>query len=200
MLMRRDEEGRAVPGAGDASVTDMLHAWHDGSEAARNRVFELTYDELRRIAGAYLRREGRQGSLQVTGLVHEAFLRLVDTKAAWADRRHFYGVAAQAMRRVLVDHARRRIAAKRPQGQLAISLDEAPEAEAISAIGLDEALVALERLDPRQARIVELRYFGGFSVEETARVLAVSPATVKRECATARAWIERRLRGPGKTS
>lgn len=186
----------------DASVTELLQAWHEGSEAARNRVFEMTYAELRKIAGGYLRRERQLGSIQATALVHEAFLRLVGTRARWADRGHFYGVAAQAMRRILVDHARRRQALKRSPESVTISLADAgdlADGEACEALKLDEALTDLERLDARQARVVELRYFGGLSVDETAAALEISPATVKREWATARAWIARRVHLRGST-
>ncbi len=190
-----ETQGAGLRGPG-ASVTELLQAWHEGSEAARNRVFEMTYVELRAIAGAYLRREHRLGSIQATALVHEAFLRLVGTRARWADRGHFYGVAAQAMRRILVDHARRRQALKRNAAELTVSLESAGDLEdrgAFEALKLDEALTDLERLDPRQARVVELRYFGGLSVEDTAATLEISPATVKREWATARAWMARRV-------
>ncbi|MEO8359515.1 MAG: ECF-type sigma factor [Vicinamibacteria bacterium] len=183
--------GLRAPGA----VTELLQEWHAGSELARNRLFEMTYAELRAIAGGYLRRERRDGSVQVTALVHEAFLRLVGTRASWADRSHFYGVAAQAMRRVLVDHARRRQALKRNGGQIQLSLNDATDLtdrDAMSALKVDEALSDLERLDARQARIVELRYFAGLSVDEAADALQVSPTTVKREWATARAWLARR--------
>ena len=184
------------PGA----VTELLQAWHAGSENARNRVFELTYAELRAIAGGYLRREQRQGSLQVTALVNEAFLRLVGTRASWADRGHFYGVAAQAMRRILVDHARRRQALKRHPDGAMVRLEDAGELadhEGGAAIRVDEALCDLEQLDPRQARVVELRYFAGLTIEETASALEISPATVKREWVTARAWIARRVQARG---
>jgi RNA polymerase sigma factor (TIGR02999 family) len=195
MLMGHPPSG-TEPGAAGASVTELLEAWHEGSETARNQVFELTYAELRTLAAAYLRRERRHGSIQVTALVHEAFLRLVGTQARLTDRRHFYGVAAQAMRRILVDHARRRQAAKRSPEGLRISIEDAGEVqdrEGGEALKLDEALSDLERIDPRQARVVELRYFAGLSVEDTATTLDISPATVKREWATARAWIARRV-------
>jgi RNA polymerase sigma factor (TIGR02999 family) len=183
-------------------VTDLLRAWHSGSEEAREQLFEATYAELRALAAAYLRRERKaQHSLQATALVHEAFLRLVGTRAPWVDRGHFFGVAAQAMRRILVDHARRRRAGKRSPAAALLSLEEAGELgdhEGIAILKLDEALSDLSRLDPRQARVVELRYFGGLSVSETAQSLELSPATVKREWATARAWITRQVgrRGP----
>jgi RNA polymerase sigma factor (TIGR02999 family) len=191
-----------VPGAFErsgsppGSITELLRAWHAGSEEARDRVFEATYRELRAVAAAYLRRERSHGSLQVTALVHETFLRLVGTQAPWADRRHFYGVAAKAMRRILVDHARRRAARKRVPHNLTVSLEGAgnlADREGWAALKLDEALADLERVDARQARVVELRYFGGLSVDEAADALELSPATVKREWATARAWIARRM-------
>ncbi len=179
-----------------ASVTELLRAWHEGSEGARNRLFEVTYTELRAIASAYLRRERQPGSIQTTALVSEAFLRLVGTRAEWEDRGHFYGVAAQAMRRILIDHARKRHALKRHPEALKVSLEDAGELAdrgGSDALKLDEALTDLERLDPRQARVVELRYFGGLSVEDTASTLGISPSTVKREWATAGAWIARRV-------
>ena len=184
------------PKAVDGSVTELLQAWHEGSEAARNQVFELTYEELRSIASAYLRREQRFGSVQVTALVHEAFMRLVGTRADWADRGHSNGVAAQAMRRILVDHARRRQALKRNGEGMRIGLHDGPDLvdrQGDAALKVDEVLTDLERLDARQARVVELRYFGGLSVDEAASALGLSPATVKREWATARAWLARRL-------
>ena len=187
---------------GPAALTDLLQAWHEGSEDARDRVFDLTYGELRAVAAGYLRRERwRTPTLQVTVLVHEAFLRLVGTRARWADRGHFYGVAAQAMRRVLVDHARRRRARKRHPG-LQFSLEHLPELAGpagFDALALNDALADLERLDPRQARVVELRCFGGLTVEETAEALGLSPATVKREWSTARAWISRQVRRHART-
>lgn len=192
-------ESSRSPGGSESpppSITEMLRAWHGGSEDARDRVFEVTYGELRALAGAYLRRERRRDSIQVTALVHEAFLRLVGTQAPWADRGHFYGVAAQAMRRILVDHARRRRALKRGGPGLVVSLDDAgaiPDPEGCYAIELDEALTDLERLDARQASVVEMRYFGGLSVADTANALGLSAAMVKREAATARAWIARRI-------
>jgi RNA polymerase sigma-70 factor (ECF subfamily) len=185
-------------GSGTHLLTDLLQDWHAGSEQARNRVFELTYRELRRLAAAYLRQEHEVRSLQATALVHEAFLRLIGNQAPWIDRRHFYGVAAQAMRRILVDHARRRSARKRPRMHLVTGLEEladVPDRETWATVRLEEALLDLERLDPRQARVVELRHFVGLSVEETASTLGLSAATVKRDWATARAWIARHMHG-----
>lgn len=196
----------AAPGRGPSlgnphtSITELLQAWHGGSEAARNRVFEVTYAELRAIAGAYLRRERKVASVQVTSLVHEAFLRLLGTRAKWEDRAHFYGVAAQAMRRILVDHARRRQALKRnPEGfKVGVEgADDIEDRDGFAALKLNDALTALERLDARQARVVELRFFGGLTVEETADALDISPATVKREWSTARAWMARRMHQGG---
>lgn len=189
---------RSGPGLAEsrAAITELLQAWHAGSEAARNELFELTYAELRSIASAYLWRERRLGSIQVTSLVNEAFLRLLGAKSPWVDRGHFYGVAAQAMRRILVDHARRRQALKRHPEALRVSVanvEDLADREGWAALKLDEALTDLERLDARQARVVALRYFAGLSVEETASALEVSPSTVKREWATARAWIARRM-------
>lgn len=193
-----DTGGPVRSGSGAHALTELLQDWHAGSEQARNRVFELTYRELRRLAAAYLRQEHEARSLQATALVHEAFLRLVGNQAPWVDRRHFYGVAAQAMRRILVDHARRRSAQKRPRLHLVSGLEEladVPDRETWATVRLEEALLDLERLDPRQARVVELRHFVGLSVEETASTLGLSEATVKRDWATARAWIARHMHG-----
>jgi RNA polymerase sigma-70 factor (ECF subfamily) len=189
----RERSSRLNP----AAVTDLLRAWHSGSEEARDQVFEVTYGELRALAASYMRRERRvRPSFRTTVLVHEAFLRLVGTQAPWVDRAHFYGVAAQAMRRILVDHARRRRAGKRRPAFPLLSLEEAGEMadrEGVAILKLDEALTDLARLDPRQARVVEMRYFGGLSVEETAETLELSVSTVKREWATARAWLTRQM-------
>ena len=156
------------------------------------------YDELRRIAAAYMRREGHAQTLQATALVHEAYLRLADSRPAWRDRQHFVGIAARSMRQVLVDRARARGAAKRWAGLDRVSLHEslhgaAPADDLLPA--LDEALTRLEQVDPEQARIVELRFFAGLSVEEAADALGVSPATLKRRWALARAWLHRELSG-----
>jgi len=159
----------------------------------------LVYAELRRMASGYLRRENRPHTLQTTALVHEAYLRLVDqTRTDWKDRAHFLGVAAQLMRRVLVDHARTRLAAKRGGGALKVSLNDnvggRAEREA-ELLALDEVLARLAVMDPEQGRIVEMRYFSGLSVEETAEALGVSPRTVKREWRSARAWLYKELSG-----
>lgn len=157
----------------------------------------LVYGELRQLAASHLRSERGDHTLQPTALVHEAYLRLVGQRSvSWANRAHFFGIAAQMMRRVLVDHARRRLAAKRSPGALRIDLgDEAAAApdRAPELLALDRALTELERLDPRQARVVELRFFAGLSVEETAEVAGVSTATVKREWRTARAFLRHEI-------
>jgi len=159
----------------------------------------LVYAELRRLASGYLRRENPAHTLQTTALVHEAYLRLVDqTRTDWKDRAHFMGVAAQLMRRVLVDHARTRLAAKRGGGALRVGLDEnvAGGGERLAdLLALDGALVRLAAMDPEQSRIVEMRYFSGLSIEETAEAMGVSPRTVKREWRSARAWLYSELAG-----
>ena len=165
-------------------------------------MVDQVYDELRRVAGRYVRRERAQ-SIQATELVHEAYLRLAaDKPVQWQNRAHFVAIAAIAMRRLLVDRARRRGAAKRGSAQVHITLDDAvvgsaAEVPSVDLIALDRALTRLAKLDDQQARIVELRYFGGLSVEETAEAMSISPATVKRHWTTARAWLLRELEGTG---
>jgi RNA polymerase sigma-70 factor (ECF subfamily) len=178
-------------------VTDLLLAWGNGDEGARDRLVALVYEDLRRRAGAYLRRERSDHLLQPTALVNEVYLRLVDHKSVrWENRAQFFGLAARLMRHILVDHARARGAQKRGGAALAVTLEEgalpSPETP-VSLVALDEALEVLAELDPRQSRVVELRYFGGLSVEETAEVLGLSPATVKRDWTLARAWLHREL-------
>jgi RNA polymerase sigma factor (TIGR02999 family) len=177
----------------------MLADWSNGDQKALDQLMPLVYDELRRLAASYLRRERPDHTLQPTALVHEAYFRMVDQKDVdWQNRAHFFGIAAQMMRRILVDHARSHLYAKRGGGAKKLSLDEAiqlPEQEPdVDLATLDEALTKLEALDPRQSRIIELRYFGGLSIEATAEVLKISPATVKREWNTARAWLHREMR------
>jgi RNA polymerase sigma-70 factor (ECF subfamily) len=178
-------------------VTQLLMDWSSGNKAAHDELLPLVYDELRRLARRYMRREGPGHSLQTTGLVNEAYLRLVDQKnVRWQNRAHFFGIAAQLMRRILVDHARARHRVKRGGGTLQVSLHEA---EAISPesstdlLALDEALVRLAEVDGRKSRIVELRFFGGLSIEETAEVLQVSPGTVMHDWTLAKAWLYRAL-------
>lgn len=177
---------------GEKDITQFLHAWSAGDRESLESVLPLVYDELRRLAAAKMGGERRDHTLQPTALVHEAFLRLTELHGIrWRNRSHFFGSAAQVMRRVLVDHARKYRAGKRGAGQRR-QLDDTlmlSDRQAHEIVVLDEALRDLERLDARQSRVVELRYFGGFSVPETAEALDVSAATVKRDWAVARAWL-----------
>jgi RNA polymerase sigma factor (TIGR02999 family) len=181
-------------------VTQLLRQWRAGDQAALQALIPLVYNELHRVARHYLRRERPDHTLQSTALVHEAYLRLVDQGPFQIQSRpHFVAVAARLMRQILVDHARGRRAAKRGDGTK-LALDDAmdfPQAQTVDVIALDDALNDLSRLDERQGRIVELRFFGGLSIEETAGVLGISPATVKREWAAARAFLASEM---GKTA
>jgi RNA polymerase sigma factor (TIGR02999 family) len=186
-------------------VSKLLHAWAGGDLRARDELVPLVYHELRKRASGYLRHERPDHTLQATALVHEAFLRLAGRdRVAWQNRGHFYAVAAQMMRRILIDHARERRAAKRPGAQIRVDLDDqipAPEPPGCDVLMLDEALSELSAMDPRQGRIVELRYFGGLSEQEVADTMSVSRATVTREWKRARAWLYHRMtpaptRGP----
>jgi RNA polymerase sigma factor (TIGR02999 family) len=174
-------------------VTQWLIAWSQGDQAALDKLMPLVYDELHRLAHHYMSRERPDHTLQTTALVHEAYLRLVDqTHVRWQNRAHFFGIAANLMRQILVNHALRHRAAKRGGAAYKLTLDEAvavSEEPDVDLLALDEALTRLAALDARQARIVELRFFGGLTVEETAEVLNVSPATVKREWNVAKAWL-----------
>lgn len=177
-------------------VSQLLFAWSHGDADALARLMPLVYDELRRLASSYLRRERPDHTLQPTALVHEAFLKLVGQELNLQNRAHFFGVAAQVMRCILVDHARGHDAAKRGSGVQHFALEEVldtPDTSQVDVLALDEALNDLTRLDPQQARIVELRYFGGLTIEETAEVLGLSPATVKREWRLARTWLHREM-------
>ena len=180
-----------------AEITRLLHAWRGGDIAAFDRLAPLVYDELRRMAHGYMRGEREEATLQATALVNEAFLRLVDaTGVDWSDRAHFFAVSAQMMRRILVDAARARGRAKRGGAAAKLSLDEVPEIgseHAQELVAVDDALDALAAFDPRKARVVELRFFGGLSVEETAAVLGLSPQSVMRDWRLARAWLLREL-------
>ena len=180
-------------------VTQLLMEWTGGNRAALDRLMPLVYDELRRLAGGYLGRERSNHTLQPTALVNEAFLRLVDqTRIQWQGRAHFLAIAATLMRQLLISHARKHRAAKRGSGGQRLTLldsDVAVEARDVELLDLDRALSALADLDARQARVVELRYFGGLTIEETAEVLEVSPATVKADWLLARAWLLRELKG-----
>jgi len=175
------------------AVTRLLIRLTEGDNAALDALLPAVYDELRRLAANYLRRERVGHTLQPTALVHEAYLRLVDqTRVEWQNRAHFFGVAAQMMRRILVDHARGQQAEKRGGDVQKISLDENIDVSALRAselVALDEALERLAELDPQKSRLVELRFFGGLSVEETAEVMGVSAPTVKRHWRLAKAWL-----------
>jgi RNA polymerase sigma factor (TIGR02999 family) len=174
-------------------VTQLLVAWTNGNRAALEELIPVVYPELRRIAGRYLRRERLGHTLQPTALVHEAYVKLIDQdRAQWQNRAQFFGVAAQLMRRILVDHARERAADKRGGGVRPVTLVDAMAASpdrGIDVLALDEALERLTALYPEQGRLVELRYFGGLTIEETGEVLGISPATVKRQWTVARAWL-----------
>jgi RNA polymerase sigma factor (TIGR02999 family) len=185
-----------MPEPGTHDVTRLLKAWSDGDQAALTELMPTVYAEIRKLARSYLRRERSDHTLQATALVHEAYMRLVDQRAVkWQNRAHFFGIAAQIMRRILVDHARMQKAEKRGAGEIPIVLDGAMDVAGpqLDFVALDDALKALAELDPRQARIVELRFFGGLSIEETAEITQLSPATIKREWAAARTWLRREL-------
>jgi RNA polymerase sigma-70 factor, ECF subfamily len=181
-------------------VTALLRAWGSGERAAFDELLPLVYDELRRRAARYMRAQPTGHTLQTTALVHEAYLRLVDQEGVeWQGRAHFFSVAARAMRSILVDHARGRHAAKRGGAARALTLGAADAvadretAPGVDVLALDEALSRLAELDPRQGRVVELRYFGGLSIGEAAAALGVSHATVERDWSTARLWLKREL-------
>ena len=186
-----------TPGsAGD--VTELLLQWSNGNEAALQQLMPFVYNECRRIAARQLRGERDEHTLSPSALVNELYLRLVDQRrTTWSNRAHFFGIAAQLMRRVLVDHARARLAEKRDGGRLVVSLEAAGDVATPSPVtdvlGIDEALQRLGRIDPDQQRIVELRFFAGLTVDETAHVLGRSPRTVKREWQLAKAWLFREL-------
>jgi RNA polymerase sigma factor (TIGR02999 family) len=183
--------------AGDAGVTRLLVQWTEGNKQAMEDLLPLVYDELRRLASSYLRREQPGHTLQSTALVHEAYMRLVDQNVSWQSRAHFFGIAAQMMRRILVDHARAKNAAKRGDGACKVTLDEglvAAEQRDVNVLALDEALTRLAQLDPQQSQIVELRFFAGLSIEDTSEVMKISPATIKRDWAMAKAWLYREMR------
>lgn len=178
-------------------ITQLLLRWSKGDAAAFDELVPMVYDELRVIADRQLRREAPGHTLPGTAIVHEAYLRLIDQKQAeWKDRAHFFGVAARLVRQILVDHARAKKAEKRGSGQIAISLDDAQvAAPAVDLLELDGALIELNRVDEMQTRIVELRFFSGMTVEETAACLGLEPHVVKQEWAMARAWLYRYLKG-----
>ncbi len=179
-------------------ITRMLHEWSDGRREALEDLMPLVYNELRRQASRYLRRERIGHTLQTTALIHEAYLKLIEQRDVnWQNRAHFFGIAAQAMRRILVDYAKTRHREKRGGAGENLLLDEARfiafKEKSIDLIALDQALTRLAKFDDQQARIVELRYFSGLSIEETAEVLKISPATVKRDWTIAKAWLKREI-------
>jgi RNA polymerase sigma factor (TIGR02999 family) len=180
-----------------AEVTQLLQQWSNGQERALDRLLPEIHDELRKLAASYLRRERPDHTLQPTALVNEAFLKLVDQrKAKWQNRAHFFGIAAQAMRRILVDHARAHSADKRGGEFRKVALDEAHEighTVDVDLLALDEALTRLATMDAQQSRIVELRFFGGLTTDETAEVMHISPATIGREWRMAKAWLAAEL-------
>lgn len=180
-------------------VTQLLDQIRNGNRAASDDLFQLVHRELRKLASAYMRNERRDHTLQPTALVHEAYIRLVDQRGVTLESRaHFFGIAANVMRRVLIDHARARRAEKRGRGQVKVSLDDVMEPSVENEdylIELDQALERLAALDPRQARVVELRFFGGLSVEQTAEILGTAPRTIVRDWRVARAWLRRQLEG-----
>jgi RNA polymerase sigma factor (TIGR02999 family) len=178
-------------------ITALLGEWQSGNAQALHELTPLVYNELRRLAQSYLSRERPGHTLQGTALVHEAYMKLVDQRQVqWRDRNHFFALAAELIRRILVDHARGKRAGKRGGDQVKISLEsgmEPPLPEDLDLVALDDALQLLARTDPQQSRIVELRYFGGLKIEETAEVLGISPATVKRDWVLAKAFLKREM-------
>jgi RNA polymerase sigma-70 factor, ECF subfamily len=181
-----------------AEVTQLLLDWSNGDQAALDKLVPLVYEELRRLARHYMQRETPGHTLQTTALVNEAYLRLVDQTVPWQNRAHFFAIAAQMMRRILVDHARGHARQKRGGGAIKVPLDEAaimPQEQASELVALDEALTRLTAIDPRRGRVVELRFYGGLSIEETANVLKISPNTVMRDWNLAKAWLFKEING-----
>jgi RNA polymerase sigma-70 factor, ECF subfamily len=179
-------------------ITELLRDWRDGDAEALNSLTQYIYADLRRRAAAYLRGERPGHTLQTTGLAHETFIKLIGKKDIdWADRNHFFAIASQSMRRILVDHARTKHREKRGGEQETLPLDEARNVKtdptSVDLVALDEALVDLAEFDPRQAKIVELKYFGGMTLDETSEILEISRETVKRDWQIARAWLRKRL-------
>ena len=177
-------------------VTALLADWGRGDRDALAQLLPLIYEDLRAIAEGHLRKERGNHTLQPTALVNETYLKLIGQHVSWQNRAHFFGVSAEIMRRILVDHARRKQAGKRGGGQQTISISEGidwPDSRDLDVVALDEALTALAEFDPQQSRIIEMRFFAGLSVEETAEAIGVSPTTIKREWRVARAWLLREL-------
>ncbi|HZL68598.1 MAG TPA: sigma-70 family RNA polymerase sigma factor [Candidatus Limnocylindrales bacterium] len=194
-LSQPQDDGTGGPPVGE--VSELLRAWSDGDRAALDSLTPIVYGELHRLAGRYMKGERPGHSLQTTALVNEAYMRLVDYKnMQWQNRAHFFAVSAQLMRRILVDHARRRNL-KRGGGVQHVSLDQTAivgSERAADLVALDDAMNLLAKLDPRKVRVVEMRFFGGLSVEETAEILKVSAVTVMRDWNTAKAWLYRELK------
>ena len=189
-------------GAGEPlpeNITHLLKVWSDGDERALERLTPLVYEELRQQAARYLRRERRGHTMQTTALINEAYLRLIDAQnVRWQGRAHFFAIAGNLMRRILVDHARRRDAEKRGGSQIRLTLDPdltVAKQSDIDLLTIDDALTRLSAIDPQQAQVVELRFFSGLSVEETAAALGISTRTVKRDWSVARAWLRREIGG-----
>ena len=203
MVLEKVLNGRGTP-AESAEITALIRAWADGDQTALERLTPLVYDELRRVARRYIRNQRQGITLQPTALVHEAYLRLMDVKSSvWRDRAHFFAASAQIMRRILVDGARARASQKRGGAvermnhSTPVNLDEIPASLASNRgpelLALDDALMRLAQIDDRKEKVIELRFFGGLSVEETASVLKVSPQTVMRDWRLAKAWLTREL-------
>jgi len=191
-------ETGSMDGSDAREVTLLLRAWRDGDRGALDRLTPIVFEELRRIAGRFMRSERKDHTLQTTALVNEAYLRLVDAEVGWTDRVHFFALAANMMRRILVDHAKAHRRVKRGGGAVKLSLDEALHVASRPSddlVGLDEALSRLAEFDERKSRVVELLFFGGLTYDETAEALGISPATVHRELRFAKAWLYREVRG-----
>jgi RNA polymerase sigma factor (TIGR02999 family) len=193
----RESRGKCVGSSSSQPVTELLARWKNGDVSARDALVPLVYDELRRIARRCLSSQSSSNTLQPTALVHEAYLRLARRDSIdWQGRAHFFALSAQMMRQILVDHARKHAAAKRGSNAITLVVDEASavsKVRSLDLIALDDAMQRLAALDPRQCQIVELRFFGGLSIEETAQTVNISPATTKREWATARLWLHRAM-------
>jgi RNA polymerase sigma factor (TIGR02999 family) len=186
-----------IPSPPPQEITQLLVDWSNGNQAALDRLMPLVYTELRQLAHRYMRRERLGHTMQTTALIHEAYLRLVDqTRVRWENQAHFFGIAARLMRQILIEHARSHTRAKRGGGAGTIALDEAvlvSQARAAALLALNDALERLAAVDPRKSHVVELRFFGGLSVEEAARVLNIAPNTVLRDWRLAKAWLHREI-------
>ena len=193
-MPKQEQADRAAVG----EITKLLHAWSEGDQSALERLTPIVFDELHRLAGRYMKRERPGHSVQTTALVNEAYMRLVDySRMEWQDRAHFFAVSAQLIRRILVEHARRHNL-RRGGGVQHVSLEEAAVVggrRSADLVALDDAMNSLARIDPRKVQVVEMRFFGGLSVEETAEALKVSTVTVMRDWSTAKAWLYRELAG-----